>query len=229
MQPMRPLQMPRPQIRRLILERRIRPDQPQRQHRLNGKHSQQRPAPKDTQPGGPLLAVRGSLPWPRPGSWRCCRSRRRGDRGDGLQNFCFGVLGRSVHRPWRSDKIPPGLSLRHRPQAAPPAITGRTRAHSAAPQQPTDCARILTSVCGALDRTPAYESYCALPPKEGRSHNFRTIRIPGVEHGETRPIVHDAGLLNILAPWANAATAAGLLRRQSRLWLALNHTSPSSP
>ena len=43
MQPVRPLQMPRPQIRRLILKRRIRPHQPQRQHRLHHQHHHQRP------------------------------------------------------------------------------------------------------------------------------------------------------------------------------------------
>jgi len=43
MQPVRQLQVPGPQIRGLILERRIGPHQPQRQRRLHRKHHQQRP------------------------------------------------------------------------------------------------------------------------------------------------------------------------------------------
>ena len=42
-QPVRPLQVPRPQIRGLILERRVSPHQPHRQQRLHCEHHQQRP------------------------------------------------------------------------------------------------------------------------------------------------------------------------------------------
>jgi hypothetical protein len=57
MQPVLPLQPPSPQIRRLILKRRIRPHQPQRQNRLHPQHHQQRPPthqpPHNTPPHPP--------------------------------------------------------------------------------------------------------------------------------------------------------------------------------
>src|SRR5207245_11372294 len=45
----------------------------------------------------------------------------------------------------------------------------------------------------------------------------------------TQLIVHDTSLWYVLAPRRKAAIAAGLLRRQSFVWLASNHTKPSSP
>ena len=63
MQHVRPQQMPRPQIQRLILERRISPHQPHRQHRLHHQHRQQRPGshhppPEATPPHRQLPATR---------------------------------------------------------------------------------------------------------------------------------------------------------------------------
>src|ERR1035441_716638 len=43
------------------------------------------------------------------------------------------------------------------------------------------------------------------------------------------PKNHDAGLVNVLAPWRNAAIAAELLSRQSSMCTTSNHTNPSSP
>jgi hypothetical protein len=51
----------------------------------------------------------------------------------------------------------------------------------------------------------------------------------GTGHGEAQPILHDVALLNVLAPRANAAIAAGLFGRQSRFRLASNHTNPCIP
>src|ERR1039458_4631102 len=43
------------------------------------------------------------------------------------------------------------------------------------------------------------------------------------------PKNHDAGLVNVLAPWRNAAIAAEVLSRQSSMCTTSNHTNPSSP
>ena len=53
---LRPLQMAGPQVERLVLERRVRPDQPERQGGLDGEHHEQRPVarhppPPAAQPG----------------------------------------------------------------------------------------------------------------------------------------------------------------------------------
>ena len=71
-QPVRPLQMPGPQGHGLIVECRVRPDQPHRQRRLHGKHHHQQQRAGDPQPE---LA----FPTPRPGpaSHRHCHVRRR--------------------------------------------------------------------------------------------------------------------------------------------------------
>ena len=74
MQPVRPLQMPGPQVLGLILERRIGPDQPQRQQRLNHKHRHQQQARGNPPPRKP--------PQPR---------RRHRSRGSGV-----------LHRPVQS-------------------------------------------------------------------------------------------------------------------------------
>ena len=52
MQPVRPLQVPRPQVRGLVLERRVGPHQPQRQRRLHGQHYQQRPGARSAHSSG---------------------------------------------------------------------------------------------------------------------------------------------------------------------------------
>jgi len=44
-----------------------------------------------------------------------------------------------------------------------------------------------------------------------------------------KPVGHDLGLWYTWAPRRNAANAAGLVRRQSLVPLASNHTNPSSP
>ena len=48
---------------------------------------------------------------------------------------------------------------------------------------------------------------------------------------QARPAVHDPGLAKVLAPWRNAATAAGLLMLKSWLmeFVESNHTNPSNP
>ena len=63
-----PFQMAGPQVERFVLERRVRPDQPERQGGLDGEHHEQRPVARYPQPGRP--------PWP--GRGVRARSRLRG-------------------------------------------------------------------------------------------------------------------------------------------------------
>ena len=57
-QPMRPFQMPGPQIGGLILERRVGLDEPERKGRLNDEHGDQRPPAGGVPPEHPPLGTR---------------------------------------------------------------------------------------------------------------------------------------------------------------------------
>ena len=57
-QPVRPLQVPGPQVQGLILVRGVGPEQADRQQRLDDEYRQQRPPAGHTPPGGPVRAAR---------------------------------------------------------------------------------------------------------------------------------------------------------------------------
>ena len=72
-QPVRPLQVPGPQIQSLVLVGRVRPDQPERQQRLDDEYRQQWPPAGHPPPGGPVVPARSGLP----GGERARRGLRR--------------------------------------------------------------------------------------------------------------------------------------------------------
>ena len=97
-QPVRPLQVPGPQIQALVLERRVGPDQPERQQRLDDEHRQQRPATGQPPSGGPVRAVRSGAPGDeraRPG----LRWRRRVSIHHESPRPVPGVPGQTPTRP----------------------------------------------------------------------------------------------------------------------------------
>ncbi len=111
MQPVRPFQVPGPQVQGLILERRVGPDQPDRKDRLNGQHRGQRPPARDRQHADPPLLVRGLR-----------RDRRGGQHG-------------SLRRLRRRNEIPP--ACRHAVVHGPPVCDqGTCRGRSATPRSP---------------------------------------------------------------------------------------------
>jgi hypothetical protein len=73
------------------------------------------------------------------------------------------------------------------------------------------------------ERQNASRGAGSLRRQEARRAGFED----GAQDCRAQPIVHDGGLVYVvLAPWRNAAEAAGLLMR--KFW-ELNHTNPSSP
>ena len=116
-QPVRPLQVPGPQVQRLVLERGIRPDQPQRPGRLNGQHHGQRPPARHPPPAHPPLLIRSGPPHPSPrrASLRRAGLRSASLRRAGLRSVSRGHAG-SRRGSGRSGS--PGLPRR---RAQPPS------------------------------------------------------------------------------------------------------------
>jgi hypothetical protein len=90
MQPVRPLQVPGPQVGRLVLERGVGVQQPHRQRGLHGQHRQQRPGADH--PPSPVAQPGYRVPSAGARRLRCHRVGRMG----------FG--GISGPRLWRSGR-----------------------------------------------------------------------------------------------------------------------------
>jgi hypothetical protein len=84
------------------------------------------------------------------------------------------------------------------------------------------------------DRDPRCCSYTQIayvlaPGPDGRDPLDRA-KVSDAQDIHAELLVHDSTRRYFLAPWRNAAMAAGLLRRQSTLWTReSNHTNPSNP
>ena len=55
-------------------------------------------------------------------------------------------------------------------------------------------------------------------PEAGHARGVGDAEVTGAQYGQAQWAGHDPGLVNVLAPWRNAAAAAGLLMLKSRPW-----------
>jgi hypothetical protein len=160
-QPMRPFQVPGPQVRGLILKRRIGMNESDREDRLNSEHYEQGPPARD-------VALK------RPGLAMCTDSR---SCGCCIQHGRVGSRRGLVRR----------RSMLHRRHL--PAVRGMRRGASAPPRSPP--AVLMASLAVAISpRTgiPHTRRYCPITLNEGRLLNllsacgYRAIRLRIVRH-----------------------------------------------
>ncbi len=166
MQPVRPLQVPGPQVRGLILISRVGADQPQRQGGLHGQHQGQRPARPGPQPHA------GDARAPGPGH-RVRRQHRCLDRGLRHRRSQPGPGGR---RRGRGPACSSG-SLRRRRRDDLPACR-RAVFHSAARLR--SGTRQGSSAAQGRRAAPPTGGviFCADTPRTGIPHMKPTGRVP---------------------------------------------------